>query len=169
MKPETKGAALVLGLSVIWKTLLLLTGWVDGFLGKYPLLPILGFLLIAMYRTMEERRKLSYSAGVPFKEAFRSGMSVAALFSLTYSLFIYIYLFFLDPQFKVRFVEQRVADMVAQNTPKADIDAWRLSTAEFPFEMSWLVFTFIGVLVLGVFYAAMMARMMARKYPLAKA
>jgi hypothetical protein len=168
MKPETKGAALVLGLSVIWKTLLLLTGWVDGFLGKYPLLPILGFLLIGMYRTMEERRKLSYSAGVPFKEAFRSGMSVAALFSLTYSLFIYIYLFFLDTQFKARFVEQRVADMVAQKTPQTNIDAWRLSTAEFPFEMSWLVFTFAGILVLGVFYAAMMARMMARKYPLGK-
>ena len=59
--------------------------------------------------------------------------------------------------------------MVAQTTPRTDIDAWRLSTAEFPFEMSWLVFTFVGVLVLGVFYAAMMARMMARKYPLGKA
>jgi hypothetical protein len=36
VKPETKGTILVLALSIIWKTLLLLTGWVDAGIGKYP-------------------------------------------------------------------------------------------------------------------------------------
>lgn len=169
MKPETKGTILILALSIIWKTLLLLTGWVDAGIGKYPLLPVLGFLLIGMYRSMDERRKLSFSDGIPFKDAFKSGMSVAALFSLAYSLFIYFYLFVLDKNYKLRFVDQRVSDMVDQNTSAENIEAWKKSTASFPFEMSWLVFTFAGILVLGTFYAAMTSRMMAKKFPVTQA
>lgn len=169
MKPETKGAILILALSMIWKTLLLLTGWVDMAIGKYPLLPVLGFLLIGMYRSMEERRKLSFPNGIPFKDAFKSGMSVAALFSLAYSLYIYVYLNFLDPNYKLRFVEHRVADMVEQQTSPENIEAWKKSTANFPFEITWLVFTFVGILVLGTFYAAMTSRMMAKKFPVTQA
>jgi hypothetical protein len=169
MKPETKAVVLILSLSVIWKNLLLLTGWVEGFLGKYPLLPILGFMLIGMFRAMEERRKISFPKGIPFKDAFRCGMSVNALFALVYSLFVYLYLNFLDSGFRQRFSLQRVEDMRKQNTPQADIDAWVQTSQQFPFEMTWVLFTFIGVLVLGVFYAAIMARMMNKKYPVLQA
>lgn len=169
MRPETKGTLLVLALSIIWKSLLLLTGWVDSAIGKYPLIPVLGFLLIGMYRAMEERRKLSFADGVPFKAAFKTGMSVAALFSLTYSLFIYFYLFSIDPGFKLRFIDQRILEMKAQNTAPEAIEAWKNSNVNFPFEISWLVFTFVGILILGVFYAGMTARMMARKYPVTQA
>ena len=165
MKPETKGTILVLALSIIWKTLLLLTGWVDAGIGKYPLLPVLGFLLIGMYRSMDERRKLSFSDGIPFKDAFKSGMSVAALFSLTYSLFIYFYLFSIDPAFKLRFIDNRIISMKDQNTAPEAIEAWKNSNANFPFEAFWLVLTFVGILLLGVFYAAMTSRMMAKKFP----
>jgi ABC-type antimicrobial peptide transport system permease subunit len=165
MTPETRGALFVLALSVIWKTLLLLTGWVDGFLGKFPLLAILAFLLIGMFRSMEARRKLTYPDGITFLPAFKAGMSVNALFSLLYSLFMYFYLFVLDTGFRSRFVNQRVADMVKEKTSPEAIEAWKQSTTSFPFEMMWMLFTFIGVLIIGTFYAAMTARMMARKYP----
>jgi hypothetical protein len=165
VKPETKGTILVLALSIIWKTLLLLTGWVDAGIGKYPLLPVLGFLLIGMYRSMDERRKLSFANGIPFKDAFKSGMSVAALFSLTYSLFIYFYLFSIDPAFKLRFIDNRIISMKDQNTAPEAIEAWKNSNANFPFEAFWLVLTFVGILLLGVFYAAMTSRMMAKKFP----
>jgi hypothetical protein len=169
VKPETKGTILVLALSIIWKTLLLLTGWVDAGIGKYPLLPVLGFLLIGMYRSMDERRKLSFANGIPFKDAFKSGMSVAALFSLTYSLFIYFYLFSIDPAFKLRFIDNRIISMKAQNTAPEAIEAWKNSNVNFPFEAFWLVLTFVGILLLGVFYAAMTARMMAKKFPVTQA
>jgi hypothetical protein len=165
MTPETRGALFVLALSVIWKTLLLLTGWVDGFLGKFPLLAILAFLLIGMFRSMEARRKLSYPDGIAFLPAFKAGMSVNALFSLLYSLFMYFYLFVLDTGFRTRFANQRVADMVNEKTAPEAIEAWKQSTTTFPFEMMWMLFTFVGVLVIGTFYAGMTARMMAKKYP----
>ena len=165
MTPETRGALFVLALSVIWKTLLLLTGWVDGFLGKFPLLAILAFLLIGMFRSMDSRRKLSYPDGIAFLPAFKAGMSVNALFSLLYSLFMYFYLFVLDTGFRSRFVNQRVADMVNEKTSPEAIEAWKQSTTSFPFEMMWMLFTFVGVLVIGTFYAGMTARMMAKKYP----
>jgi ABC-type antimicrobial peptide transport system permease subunit len=81
---------------------------------------------------------------------------------------MYFYLFVLDTAFKMRFVNQRVADMVNDKTSPEAIEAWKKSTASFPFEMMWMLFTFIGVLVIGTFYAAMTARMMARKYPIGK-
>jgi hypothetical protein len=168
MTPETRGALFVLALSAIWKSLLLLTGWVDGFLGKFPLLAILAFLLIGMFRSMEARRKLTYPDGIPFSPAFKAGMSVNALFSLLYSLFMYFYLYVLDTEFRIRFVNQRVADMVADKASPETIEAWKKSTVSFPFEMMWMLFTFVGVLVIGTFYAGMMARMMARKYPVLK-
>jgi hypothetical protein len=168
MTPETRGAFFVLALSVIWKSLLLLTGWVDGALGKYPLLAILAFLLIGMFRSMDARRKLSFPDGITFLPAFKAGMSVNALFSLLYSLFMYLYLFVLDTGFRTRFVNHRVADMLADNTAPEAIEAWKKSTTSFPFEMMWMLFTFVGVLVIGTFYAAMTARMMARKYPAVK-
>jgi ABC-type antimicrobial peptide transport system permease subunit len=71
----------------------------------------------------------------------------------------------LDTGFRSRFVNQRVADMVNENTAPETIEAWKQSTTSFPFEMMWMLFTFIGVLIIGTFYAAMTARMMARKYP----
>lgn len=169
MTPETRGALFVLALSVIWKTLLLLTGWVDGMLGKFPLLAILAFLLIGMFRSMEARRKQSHPDGIAFLPAFKAGMSVNALFSLLYSLFMYFYLFVLDTGFRTRFVNQRVADMVNDKTAPESIEAWKQSTTTFPFEMMWMLFTFIGVLVIGTFYAAMTARMMAKKYPVSAA
>ena len=169
MTPETRGALFVLALSVIWKTLLLLTGWVDGMLGKFPLLAILAFLLIGMFRSMEARRKLSYPDGIAFLPAFKAGMSVNALFSLLYSLFMYFYLFVLDTGFRTRFVNQRVADMVKDKTAPESIEAWKQSTTTFPVEMMWMLCTFVGVLVIGTFYAGMTARMMAKKYPAAVA
>ncbi|MFN5371364.1 MAG: DUF4199 domain-containing protein, partial [Bacteroidia bacterium] len=102
---------------------------------------------------------------IAFLPAFKAGMSVNALFSLLYSLFMYFYLFVLDTGFRTRFVNQRVADMVNEKTAPEAIEAWKQSTSAFPFEMMWMLFTFVGVLVIGTFYAAMTARMMARKYP----
>jgi hypothetical protein len=172
MTPETRGALFVLALSVIWKTLLLLTGWVDGFLGKFPLLAILAFLLIGMFRSMEARRKLSHPDGIAFLPAFRAGMSVNALFSMLYTFFLYFYLYVLDTGFRARFIKQRIADLISQNTSAANVEAWKKSSATSTwavnFERDWILATFIGLLLIGTFYAAMTARMMARKYPIGK-
>jgi hypothetical protein len=81
---------------------------------------------------------------------------------------MYFYLYVLDTEFRIRFVNQRVADMVADKASPETIEAWKKSTVSFPFEMMWMLFTFVGVLVIGTFYAGMMARMMARKYPVLK-
>jgi hypothetical protein len=165
VKPETKYSLLILGLSVIWKTLLLLTGQIDGVLGKYPMLPVLGFMLIGMYRGMEERRKIDHLEGVRFMSAFKSGMSIALLSTLTYSLFLYIYMRYLDLGFKSRFIAQRIEELQKNGSNQADIDAWIQTTQSFPFVSSWLLFTFIGLLLISLFYALAISRMMIRKYP----
>jgi hypothetical protein len=65
----------------------------------------------------------------------------------------------------LRFIDNRIISMKDQNTAPEAIEAWKNSNANFPFEAFWLVLTFVGILLLGVFYAAMTSRMMAKKFP----
>jgi hypothetical protein len=153
MKPETKGTLLILALSIIWKTLMLITGWVEFSFGKYPFLPVTAFMLIGMYRGMEERRKLSFADGFPFKDMFKSGASIAALFAVLYSLFIYFYLFYLDKLFKIRFAGARIEEFKSKGQ----------NPDNFPFEVPWVLFTFIGTLVLGVVYSGAITRLMIKR------
>jgi len=164
LKPETKYSLFIFGLSVIWKTSLLLTGLVETAIGKFPLLPVFGFLLIGMYRGMEERRKLDFTNGVPFLPAFKTGASIATLFTLLYTLFLYFYLNYLDVAFKARYIADRVVELKKDNTPPANIDAWIKDAQSFPFSSSWLLFTFIGLMLLGLFYAFAITRMMVKKH-----
>lgn len=166
MKPETRWALFILALSIIWKMLLLLTGWNDSVIGKYPLLPVFGFMLIGMFRGMEERRKLDYIQTFSFPGLFKSGMSIAALFTLTYSLFLYVYLNYLDAGFKSRMIAARIAEQLRENpdTSPEMIKQWTDSTAGFPFASIWILFTFIGLMVLGAFYAGIITRMMRKKH-----
>lgn len=169
MRPETRFALFIFALSVIWRTGLYMAGFADSALGNYPLLPIFGFLLIGMFRGINERRKLDYAEGVPFLPAFKTGMSIATLFTLMYTLFIYFYITQIDYDFKGRFIASRVADLRKNHTPEADVTAWINGADKFPFEMTWVLFTFIGLMVISVFYAGAIGRMMAKKYPAVKA
>ncbi len=165
MKPETRFALFIFAASVIWRTGLYLSGFADSTLGNYPLLPVFGFLLIGMFRGMENRRQLDFPNGIPFLPAFKTGMSIAALFSLMYTLFIYVYITYLDYDFKGRFIAKRVLDLRKNKTPEVDITAWIDGAEKFPFAMTWILFTFIGLMVLSVFYAGVIGRMMVKKYP----
>lgn len=151
---------------MIWKTGLYLSGLNTSFLGKYPLLIVFGLLLIGMFRAADARRKLDYPNGIAFMPVFKSAISVATLFTLMYSLFIYLYVTSIDDQFQAKFIAERVAELIKNNTPQADVDAWVKGAQDFPFAMTWVLFTFIGLMVIGVFYAGAIGRMMARKHPL---
>jgi hypothetical protein len=165
LKPESKFTLLVFAISVIWKMTMYLSGLDETFVGKYPLLLVFGLLLIGMFRAVDARRKTDFPGGVVFMPAFRTGMSVAVLFTLLYSLFIYIYVSVIDLSFREDFIAKRVEELKKNNTPQADINVWLKSAEDFPFAMVWVLFTFIGLMVIGVFYAAAIARMMSRKYP----
>jgi hypothetical protein len=164
VKPETRFSLLFLGLSIIWRTGLLLSGLADSYVGQFPLLPVLAFLLIAMYRGIESRRKASFSEGFQFMDMFKSGMSIALLSTLMYSLFLYVYLRYLDLSFKSRFILRRIEELRKDGTSQEDIDAWIQTTQSFPFVTAWLMFTFIGLLLISLFYAAAISKMMVRKY-----
>lgn len=138
----------------------------DTAIGKFPLLPVFAFLLIGMYRGMEERRKLDFTNGVSFLPAFKTGASIATLFTLLYTLFLYFYLNFLDVAFKARYIATRVEDLKKEQTSPENIEAWVKSAQTFPFSSSWLLFTFIGLMLLGLFYAFAIARMMVKKHPI---
>lgn len=165
MKPETRFALFVFAIAVIWRTGLYLSGFADSMLGNYPLLPVFGFLLIGMFRGINDRRKSDYLDGVPFLPAFKSGMSIATLFTLMYTLFIYFYINYLDANFRGRYIADRVADLRKNKTPETTISSWVSDAEKFPFETIWVLFTFIGLMVISVFYSAAIARMMAKKYP----
>jgi hypothetical protein len=165
MKPETRFALFVFATAVIWRTGLYLSGLADSMLGNYPLLPIFGFLLVGMFRGINEGRKTDFPNGVPFLPAFKTGMSIAALFTMMYTLFIYVYINYLDSNFRGRYIANRIADLRKNKTPEIDITAWVKSAEKFPFENIWVLFTFIGLMVISVFYSAAIARMMAKKYP----
>ena len=110
MKPETRFALFVFAIAVIWRMGLYLSGLADSMLGNYPLLPVFGFLLIGMFRGINERRKSDFPNGVPFLAAFKTGMSIAALFTMMYTLFIYVYINYLDSNFRGRYVANRIAE-----------------------------------------------------------
>jgi hypothetical protein len=166
LKPETKYSLFIFGLSVIWKTSLLLSGLVETAIGDFPVLPVFAFLLIGMFRGMEERRKLDFSNGVSFLPIFKSGASIATLFTLLYTLFLYFYLNFLDVAFKARFIADRVEDLKKKQTTPENIEAWVKSAQTFPFSSSWLLFTFIGLMLIGLIYAFAITRMMVKKHPI---
>ncbi|MEX1188133.1 MAG: DUF4199 family protein [Bacteroidia bacterium] len=166
MKPESKFPLLVFAVAVIWKTGLLLTGLNDSFLGKYPLLLVFGLLLIGMFRAVDARRKIDYPNGITSMPVFKIAMSVATLFTLMYSVFIYFYITAIDLDFRSNFIAKRVDELKASDTPQVDIDAWIKGAEDFPFAMTWVLFTFVGLMLISVFYAMAIARMMARKHPL---
>jgi hypothetical protein len=76
-----------------------------------------------------------------------------------------MYVSVIDLSFREDFIAKRVEELKKNNTPQADINVWLKSAEDFPFAMVWVLFTFIGLMVIGVFYAAAIARMMSRKYP----
>jgi hypothetical protein len=164
VKPELKFALFILGLSVIWKTGLLIAGFESSAIAKYPLIPVMAFMLIGMFRQVDYIRKDSVPSSISSIALFKSGMSTGVLFSLMYTLFIYVYLTFLDSGFKQRFMDARIAELIASNTPETDIQAWASSAAQFPFVMSWVLFTFVFLLLISLIYALLIARMMKRKF-----
>jgi hypothetical protein len=164
VKPETRYALFILGAAILWKLILLYTGLVNTAIGKYPLLLIFGFLLIGMYRGMEERRKMDHVENLHFPSLFKSGMSIVALFSLTYSLFLYVYLRFIDSGFMTRMKFARMEEVKKSTTSAEKIEAFSRSFDQLPNVTLWILFTFIGLMVLGAFYSGMITRMMRKKY-----
>jgi Ca2+/H+ antiporter len=164
MKPETKYALLILALSIIWKMGLLIAGFAHSTIGKYPLLPVFGFLLIGMFRGMEERRKLDFNEEFSFPALFKSGMSIAALFTVMYCLFLYFYLKELDVEFRTQFISGRIEEATAKNMSDSDIGNYSTQLKSFPFVSVWILFTFIGLMTLSTFYSGVITRMMRKKY-----
>lgn len=144
---------------------LFITGLDTTFLGKYPLLLVFALLLIGMYRGVDGRRKLDHADGIAFMPAFRSAMSVSMLFSLIYTLFIYFYITAIDTEFSNKFIANRITELRASNTPEVDVNAWIKGAQDFPFALTWTLFTFIGILIISVFYAGAIGRMMIKKNP----
>lgn len=121
-----------------------------------------------MFRAVDARRKIDFPNGLTFMPVFKIGMSVATFFTLLYSLFIYLYITAIDLGFRDNFIAKRVEELKKSDTPQVDIDAWIKGAEDFPFAMTWVLFTFIGLMIISVFYAGAIARMMTRKYPAAK-
>ena len=62
-------------------------------------------------------------------------------------------------------IPQRITELRASNTPEVDVNAWIKGAQDFPFALTWTLFTFIGILIISVFYAGAIGRMMIKKYP----
>ena len=57
-------------------------------------------------------------------------------------------------------------DLKKDQTSTENIEAWIKSAQTFPFSSAWLLFTFIGLMLLGLFYAFAITRMMVKKHPI---
>jgi hypothetical protein len=79
-----------------------------------------------------------------------------------------VYLKYLDVDFKARFVANRIEDLKTNDSNPADIEAWIQSTESFPFTTAWLLFTFIGLALIGFVYAVVIGRLMLKKYPISR-
>lgn len=168
LKPETKYTLFILALAIIWKTLLFASGFHEFAFSKFPLimlLPVYAFMLIGMFRGVNERRKSDHPGGMKFMDAFKSGASIATLFSLTYTLFIYFYITVMDDQFKSRFIAFRINGIEKSGATPEEIRSGNEVLSQFPFYTAWILFTFIGLIVMGIIYSAAIARLMSKKYP----
>lgn len=166
MKPETKFPLLVFAFCVIWKFSLLYSGLADTAVGRFAILPVWIFLFWGILKAMEQRRKLDYASGAVFLPLFKSGASVAVLFTVLYSLFIYVYLRFIDTGFMGRMVQARVEQAILKGESQEAVNAWVETTKHFPFVSMWVLFTFLGVLMMGILFSFAISRMMVKKYPL---
>lgn len=164
MKPEARFGLIVFLISVIWKTSLFVFGVRDTILGQFSVLAVMLFMLIGIYLCIEEQRNLNPQKRLPFIQGFKSGMSVAALHSVLYALFIYCYYSFIDVTFFPEKIEQRVAELRAAGNTEASIDSFRLSAEQILSPTVQSTLTLVGLLVLSAFYAGVVAKLVEKKH-----
>jgi hypothetical protein len=164
MSPEARYGLSVFLLSAIWKTSLFAFGARDTFLGEFSILFVMLFMLVGIYMGVEEVRKSIRDKKILFIQGFKSGMSIAALHTILYSLFIYAYYAYIDSTFFPEMIELRVQEFRIAGDNEASIEGFRQSAELILSPMVQSTFTLVGLLVLSAFYAGVVAKMVEKKH-----
>jgi hypothetical protein len=164
MKIETRFGLIVLLLSIIWKTSLFAFGARDTFMGQYSVMFVMLFMLLGIYLGLEELRKTVFGGKLSFQQGFKSGMMIAFLHSIFYSLFLYVYYAYIDVTFFAEKIEARVAEARAAGNTEESIESFRQSAEQILSPSVQSTFSLVGLLVLSAFYAGIIAKMIEKKH-----
>lgn len=163
MRPETKYGLSVFLISVIWKTGLFAFNARDTFAGQYSVILVMLFMLIGIFLAVEEQRKQSPEKKISFLSGFKAGMSVAALHTVLYSLYLYAYYAYIDTSFFAETIEARVSEFRMAGNSESDIEGFRQSAEVILSPMIQSTFTLVGLLIISVFYAGVVAKLVEKK------
>lgn len=164
MRPETKYGLSVFLISAIWKTGLFAFNARDTFFGQYSVIMVMLFMLIGIFLGVEELRNQSPNKKIVFINGFKTAMSIAALHTVLYSLFLYAYYAYIDTTFFVEMIEARVSEFRMAGNSEADIEGFRQSAEVILSPMVQSTFTLVGLLVLSAFYSGVVAKLVEKKH-----
>lgn len=162
--PVFMNAMLVLAMSIIWKTGLFAFGFHQSIVGRFSILLVLLFLLIGLFRTIDQLRQSKPDQKIPFVEGFKAGARVVFLISAGYSLFIWFYYSNIDVTFFDRLIQERINEGLSRGIDAKELENYRKSAQILLSASSQSFFTFIGLLVGGIVYAYAITWLTVKKY-----
>lgn len=162
--PVFLNAMLVLALSIIWKTGLFAFGYHQSLVGRFSILLVLLFLLIGLFRTIDQIRISKPDQKLQFVEGFKAGARVVFLISAGYSLFIWFYYSSIDVTFFDRLIQERINEGLGRGINAKELENYRTSAKILLSASSQSFFTFIGLLVGGIVYAYAITWLTIKKY-----
>lgn len=162
--PVFANAMLILALSVILKTGLFALSYHESIVGRFSILLVLLFLLIGLFRTIDQLRQSKPDKKIQFVEGFKAGARVVFLISAGYSLFIWFYYSKIDVSFFDRLIDARINEGLGRGIDAKELENYRKSAQIMLSASSQSFFTFIGLLVGGIVYAYVITWLMIKKY-----
>jgi hypothetical protein len=162
--PVFMNAMLVLALSIIWKTGLFAFGYHQSLVGQFSILLVLLFLLIGLFRTVDQIRISKPDQKLQFVEGFKAGARVVLLISAGYSLFVWFYYKNIDVTFFDQLIQNRINEGLSRGIDPIELEKFRKSAPTILSASTRSFFTFIGLLVGGIVYAYAITWLMVKKY-----
>ena len=162
--PVFMNAMLVLALSIIWKTGLFAFGYHQSLVGQFSILLVLLFLLIGLFRTVDQIRISKPDQKLQFIEGFKAGARVVLLISAGYSLFVWFYYKNIDVTFFDQLIQNRINEGLSRGIDPIELEKFRKSAPTILSASTRSFFTFIGLLVGGIVYAYAITWLMVKKY-----
>lgn len=162
--PVFMNAMLVLALSIIWKTGLFAFGYHQSLVGQFSILLVLLFLLIGLFRTVDQIRISKPDQKLQFVEGFKAGARVVLLISAGYSLFVWFYYKNIDVTFFDQLIQNRINEGLSRGIDPIELEKFRKSAPTILSASTRSFFTFIGLLVGGIVYAYAITWLTIKKY-----